>query len=83
MSFFYSDSSPLVQFQLLHSKFHLCSVPTRALILSTYVKFINPVPRDQATDPADPVFRQSVSQREPGATAEGYRVSTANYHSHP
>ena len=41
-----------------------------------------PVPRDQATDPADPVFGQSVSQREPGATAEGYRVSTANYHSH-
>ena len=31
-----------------------------------------PVPRDQATDPADPVFGQSVSQREPGATAEGY-----------
>ena len=31
-----SDSSPLI-----HSKFHLCSVPTRALILSTYVKFIN------------------------------------------
>ena len=37
-------SSPLVQFQLLHSKFHLCSVPTRALILSTYVKFINLFP---------------------------------------
>ena len=44
MSCFYSDSSPLVQFQLLHSKFHLCSVPTRALILSTYVKFINLFP---------------------------------------
>ena len=41
---FYSDSSPLVQFQLLHSKFHLCSVPTGALILSTYVKFINLFP---------------------------------------
>ena len=39
-----SDSSPLVQFQLLHSKFHLCSVSTRALILSTYVKFINLFP---------------------------------------
>ena len=39
-----SNSSPLVQFQLLHSKFHLCSVPTRALILSTYVKFINLFP---------------------------------------
>ena len=41
-----------------------------------------PVPQDQATDPADPVLGQSVSQWEPGATAEGYRVSTANYHSH-
>ena len=41
---FHSHSSPLVQFQLLHSKFHLCSVPTRALILSTYVKFINLFP---------------------------------------
>ena len=39
-----SNSSPLVQFQLLHSKFHLCSVPTRALILSTYIKFINLFP---------------------------------------
>ena len=42
----HSYSSPLVQFQLLHSKFHLCSVPTRALILSTYmyIKFINLFP---------------------------------------
>lgn len=34
-------SSPLIQFNLLHSKFHLCSTPTRQLLLSTYVKFIN------------------------------------------
>ncbi|KAK9395368.1 AP-2 complex subunit alpha-1 [Crotalus adamanteus] len=37
-------SSPLVQFNLLHSKFHLCSVCTRALLLSTYIKFINLFP---------------------------------------
>ncbi|CAH1787764.1 unnamed protein product [Owenia fusiformis] len=37
-------SSPLVQFQLLHSKFHLCSPATRGLLLSTYVKFINLFP---------------------------------------
>ncbi|CAM1326901.1 AP2A2 (predicted) [Pycnogonum litorale] len=37
-------SSPIVQFQLLHSKYHLCSVQTRALLLSTYVKFINLFP---------------------------------------
>lgn len=37
-------SSPLVQFQLLHSKYHLCPVPTRALLLTTYIKFINLFP---------------------------------------
>ncbi|XP_039220850.1 AP-2 complex subunit alpha-1 isoform X2 [Crotalus tigris] len=42
-------SSPLVQFNLLHSKFHLCSVSTRALLLSTYIKFINLVPETKGT----------------------------------
>uniref|UniRef100_A0A7M4FCA4 AP-2 complex subunit alpha n=1 Tax=Crocodylus porosus TaxID=8502 RepID=A0A7M4FCA4_CROPO len=42
-------SSPLVQFNLLHSKFHLCSVATRALLLSTYIKFINLFPETKAT----------------------------------
>ncbi|XP_045887986.1 AP-2 complex subunit alpha-2 isoform X2 [Micropterus dolomieu] len=42
-------SSPLVQFNLLHSKFHLCSVPTRALLLSAYIKFINLFPEVKAT----------------------------------
>lgn len=37
-------SSPLIQFQLLHSKYHLCAVSTRALLLTTYVKFINLFP---------------------------------------
>jgi len=40
--------SPLVQFQLLHSKFHLCSLATRQLMLSTYVKFINLFPEIKA-----------------------------------
>ncbi|XP_008308524.1 AP-2 complex subunit alpha-2 isoform X2 [Cynoglossus semilaevis] len=44
-----SRSSPLVQFNLLHSKFHLCSVPTRALLLSAYIKFINLFPEIKAT----------------------------------
>jgi len=39
-----SRSGPLIQFQLLHSKYHLCSVATRALLLTTYVKFINLFP---------------------------------------
>ncbi|XP_041131798.1 AP-2 complex subunit alpha-2 isoform X2 [Polyodon spathula] len=42
-------SSPLIQFNLLHSKFHLCSVPTRALLLSTYIKFVNLFPEIKAT----------------------------------
>ncbi|XP_074660893.1 AP-2 complex subunit alpha-2-like [Tubulanus polymorphus] len=37
-------SSPSVQFQLLHGKFHLCASSTRGLLLSTYVKFINLFP---------------------------------------
>lgn len=42
-------TSPLVQFNLLHSKFHLCSVPTRALLLSAYIKFINLFPETKST----------------------------------
>ena len=36
-----SRSSPLIQFELLHSKYHLCTPQTRCLLLSTYVKFVN------------------------------------------
>lgn len=39
----------MVQFNLLHSKFHLCSVPTRALLLSAYIKFINLFPETKST----------------------------------
>nr|CAD7425220.1 unnamed protein product [Timema monikensis] len=41
-------SSPAVQFQLLHSKYHLCSPMTRALLLSTYIKFVNLFPEIKA-----------------------------------
>ncbi|VDP79236.1 unnamed protein product [Echinostoma caproni] len=37
-------SAPNVQFDLLHSKFHLCTPTTRQLMLSTYMKFINLFP---------------------------------------
>uniref|UniRef100_A0A673HIP5 AP-2 complex subunit alpha n=1 Tax=Sinocyclocheilus rhinocerous TaxID=307959 RepID=A0A673HIP5_9TELE len=40
---------PLISFNLLHSKFHLCSVPTRALLLSAYIKFINLFPETKST----------------------------------
>lgn len=39
-----SRSLPLIQFQLLNSKYHLCSTGTRALLLTSYVKFINLFP---------------------------------------
>lgn len=42
-------SSPLVQFQLLHSKYHLCGPATRGLILSTYIKFVNLFPEIKST----------------------------------
>jgi AP-2 complex subunit alpha len=41
-------SSPQIQFDLLHSKYHLCSVSTRCLLLSTYVKFCNLFPEIKA-----------------------------------
>ena len=37
-------SGPLIQFQLLHSKYPFCSLNTRALLLSTYVKLVNLYP---------------------------------------
>ncbi|KAL2088948.1 hypothetical protein ACEWY4_015847 [Coilia grayii] len=54
-------SSPLVQFNLLHSKFHLCSVPTRALLLSAYIKFINLFPEVKGT--IQEVLRSDSQQR--------------------
>ncbi|PAV91103.1 hypothetical protein WR25_02806 [Diploscapter pachys] len=37
-------SSPQIQFELLHSKYHLCSIATRCLLLTTYIKFCNLFP---------------------------------------
>lgn len=36
--------SPIEQFTAVHSKFNLCSLQTRALLLTTYVKFVNLFP---------------------------------------
>jgi len=36
--------SPLEQFQLLHSKSQFCLAATRALLLSTYIKWVNVFP---------------------------------------
>ncbi|KAI9013397.1 adaptin N terminal region-domain-containing protein [Phycomyces nitens] len=40
----YPGCSPIEQFNAVHSKFNLCSLQTRALLLTTYVKFINLFP---------------------------------------
>lgn len=37
-------ATPIEQFHALHSRSHLCSQPTRALLLSTYVKWLNLFP---------------------------------------
>ncbi|KZT65139.1 Adaptor protein complex AP-2 alpha subunit [Daedalea quercina L-15889] len=36
--------SPIEQFQVLHSKSQFCAAPTRALLLSTYIKWVNVFP---------------------------------------
>lgn len=54
-------SAPIVQFQLLHSKYHLCSPMTRALLLSTYVKFVNLFPEVKPV--VQEVFRQHSNLR--------------------
>lgn len=46
-------SSPYIQFRLLHSKFFLCSHETRALLLSTYMKFMNLFPELRPTIQAE------------------------------
>ena len=38
-----------MQFELLHSKYHLCTPVTRQLLLSTYVKFVNLFPELRET----------------------------------
>lgn len=56
-----SRSAPIVQFKLLHSKYHLCSSMTRALLLSTYIKFVNLFPEIRTN--IQEVFRQHSNLR--------------------
>ncbi|EAL70674.1 adaptor-related protein complex 2, alpha subunit [Dictyostelium discoideum AX4] len=53
------QSSPLVQFNILHSKFNTCGAPTKALLLSTYAKFVNLFP--ELTQQTQEVFKQHQS----------------------
>lgn len=58
-------SNPLIQFELLHSKYHLCSVATRCLLLTTYVKFCNLFPEIKSHIQA--VFASDHNLRNPDA----------------
>lgn len=39
-----SGCSPIEQFHALHSKINICTAPTRALLLTTYIKWVNLFP---------------------------------------
>lgn len=54
-------SAPNVQFELLQSRFHLCTGQTRALILSAYIKMINLFP--EIKDQIERVLRSDVLQK--------------------
>ena len=56
-----SRSGPMIQFELLHNKFPFCSIGTRALLLSTYVKFINLYPEIKSR--IQNVFEQDTQSR--------------------
>jgi AP-2 complex subunit alpha len=56
-----SRSSPSVQFELLQSRFHLCTGQTRALILSAYIKMINLFPEIKSL--IEGVLRSDVLQK--------------------
>ncbi|CAB3400253.1 unnamed protein product [Caenorhabditis bovis] len=58
-------SSAKIQFELLHSKFHLCSITTRCLLLTTYIKFCNLFPEIKPL--VQQVFRTDHNLRNPDA----------------
>ncbi|KYQ91466.1 adaptor-related protein complex 2 [Tieghemostelium lacteum] len=49
------QSSPMIQFTILHNKFSQCTLPTKALLLSTYAKFVNLFP--ELTQVTQEVFK--------------------------
>uniref|UniRef100_A0A8R1DKL3 AP-2 complex subunit alpha n=2 Tax=Caenorhabditis japonica TaxID=281687 RepID=A0A8R1DKL3_CAEJA len=58
-------STAKIQFELLHSKFHLCSITTRCLLLTTYIKFCNLFPEVKAL--VQQVFQTDHNLRNPDA----------------
>ncbi|CAI5455204.1 unnamed protein product [Caenorhabditis angaria] len=58
-------STARIQFELLHSKFHLCSITTRCLLLTTYIKFCNLFPEIKPL--VQQVFQTDHNLRNPDA----------------
>ncbi|CAO4383195.1 unnamed protein product [Caenorhabditis nigoni] len=58
-------STAKIQFELLHSKFHLCSITTRCLLLTTYIKFCNLFPEVKPL--VQQVFQTDHNLRNPDA----------------
>lgn len=58
-------STAKIQFELLHSKFHLCSITTRCLLLTTYIKFCNLFPEIKPL--VQQVFQTDHNLRNPDA----------------
>ncbi|KAG4304849.1 hypothetical protein PORY_001902 [Pneumocystis oryctolagi] len=54
-----SDTSPIEQFISLHSKFNICSFKTQALLMSTYIKFVNLFPEIKLD--IQTVFEQNIN----------------------
>lgn len=50
------ESTPQLQLEVLHSKFTTCGLETRAMLLSTYAKFVNLFP--ELTQPIKEIFNQ-------------------------
>merc|ERR1712088_1235727 len=79
-------SAPLVQFRLLHSKYHLCSIGTRGLLLTTYVKFINLSPEIKTVLEDMPPFPEKESsgllnlhkKKRPGRVPENPEIKSSS-----
>ncbi|CAI4225386.1 unnamed protein product [Auanema sp. JU1783] len=69
-------SSPQIQFELLHSKFHLCSVSTRCLLLTTYIKLCNLFPEIKHI--IQKVFQTDHNLRNPDAELQQRAVEYLN-----
>jgi len=55
----------MIQFETLHSRFHLCSIATRCLLMTTYIKFCNLFPEIKTH--IQEILRSDTNLRNPDA----------------